>query len=362
MLRAARFIRGYYSHPPSGVVEEETTIAMDGERVPCTLYRPRGEGEHPGWVVLHGITVPGRAHPSLRRFAGALAASGGVVLVPEVATWRELKVDPAAADRVIVAAAGQLATLSGVRAGGVGVVGFSFGATQAIATASRPEVNGVIRSVVGFGGYCDPVATFVYAFAGEHEWEGRRHYLEPDPYGRWIVTANYLTAIPDYSGYSAVAEGARRLAADAGHRGNFAGDPVYDPMKAGIRAALSRGERELWDLIAPPSGTRLPPDEARELGRKVAAAAVARHPGLDPRPVLPTLTHPVVLGHGYHDQLVPYTESLRLHRHLPSRIQPHVTISRLFAHSKGAPRLRSREYPLEAARYFRLLDRALNAG
>lgn len=361
MLRAARFLHGYFSHPPKGVVAEEITISMDRERVPCTLYRPHRPGTHPGWVVLHGITVPGRDHPSLRRFASALAASGGVVLVPEVASWRELEVDPAAADRVIVAAAEQLAELPGVDPGGVGLVGFSFGATQAIATACRPEVDGVIRAVLGFGGYCDPIATFVYAFTGEYEWASRRHYLEPDPYGRWIVTANYLTAIPEFAGYSAVAHGARRLAADAGQRGNFAGDPIYDAMKSEIRAALSAGERAVWDLIAPPSGVRPPADEARDLGRRVAAAAVARHPGLDPRPALAALTHPVVLAHGYHDQLVPYTESLRLHRELPSRIDPHVTISRLFAHSKEAPRLRLREYPFEVLRYVRLLDRALNA-
>jgi pimeloyl-ACP methyl ester carboxylesterase len=359
MIRTARFLRGWY-RPSDRVVETEETIESGNGPTPATLYRPRGAEPRHGWVVLHGITVPGRAHPSLRRFASSLAHSGGVVLVPEIAAWRDLRVDPEAADRAIAAAAEHLRDMPGVLPGGVGVVGFSFGATQALITAARPELGDAIRTVVGFGGYCDPIATFVYAFTGEHEWRGIRSHLPPDPYGRWIVTANYLTGIPEFATMERVARGAHRLAIESGARGVFAGDPVLDPFKAAVRAGLLPAEREVWDLVAPTADRPPPLDETRHVGTLVANAALARHPGLDPRPVLANLRHPTVLAHGYYDQLIPYTETLQLHERLADHAPSYLSISRLFAHSKAAPPLRLRDYPLEALRYARLLDRALS--
>ena len=358
MIRTARFLHGWY-RPSVGVQTIEEVVEAPEGPMSATLYRPRGGAPRHGWVVLHGITVPGRAHPSLIRFARALAQSGGIVLVPEIAAWRELRVDPEAADHAIAAAAEHMRRTPRVRRGGVGVVGFSFGATQALVTAARPELRDGIRTVVAFGGYCDPVATFVYAFTGEHEWKGIRSTLPPDPYGRWIVTANYLTDIPEFASMGRVARGAHRLAVESGERGVYAGDPLLDPIKATVRAGLSPSEREIWDLIAHPADRPSPPDATRRLGSLVARAALARHPALDPRPALPLLSHPTVLAHGYHDQLIPYTETLQLHERLADHAPSYLSVSRLFAHSREAPPLRLRDYPLEAFRYARLLDRAL---
>ena len=359
MIRTARFLQGWYR--PSHQVEELEEEVQSGDGpMRATLFRPRRGAPRHGWVVLHGITVPGRAHPSLRRFARALAQSGGVVLVPEIEAWRELRVDPDAADRAIAAAAEHLRDSPGVIPGGVGVVGFSFGATQALVTAARPELGDAIRTVVGFGGYCDPMATFVYAFTGEHEWKGIRSHLPPDPYGRWIVTANFLTDIPEFAAMERVARGTHRLAIESGARGVFAGDPVLDPFKESVRAGLLPAEREVWDLVAPAAGRRPPVDETRHVGTLVAGAALTRHPALDPRPFLPRLRHPTVLAHGYYDQLIPYTETLQLHERLVDHAPSYLSVSRLFAHSKEAPPLRLRDYPLEALRYARLLDRALS--
>lgn len=360
-MRALRFLHGYLRHPLRSVTQTEASVAVGPDHVAATLLEPAGEAERPGWVVLHGITVPGREHPALQRFARSMAASGAVVLVPEIRAWSELRVDPQAADAVIAAAAEHLSRHPRVRRGGVGVVGFSFGATQALATAARPEHRSAIRSVVSFGGYCDPRRTFRFAFTGEHEWRGTRHRVDPDPYGRWIVTANYLTRVPGYGGSEAVAEAARLLAADAGRRGAYAGEPAYDPLKAELRAALTPDERELWDLIAPPTGTSAPVDEARALADAIAVAAVQIHPGLDPRPGLPLLRQRVVLAHGHGDHLIPFTESLRLRDHLAPAAPASLTVTRLFAHSREAGPLRAWQYPVELARYVRLLHRALTS-
>jgi hypothetical protein len=359
MLKLARFLRGYARDPARRIAEREVALDAAGAPADATLVSPVGGGPRPGWVVLHGITVPGRRHPVLRRFVRALASSGGVVLVPEVASWQRLRIDPDAAELTIAAAARHLTESPEVLPGGVGVIGFSFGATQALITASRPELGETIRSVVGFGGYCDLRRTVRFMMIGEHEWNGVRYTADPDPYGRWIVAANYLTRARGYEGAADVARAASELAAEAGRRFVFAGDPVYDELKRVHRERLQPGDRELWDLIAPPAGERVPEAAGRELADRLAGAALDVHPHLDPRPFLPHLWPTVVLVHGHADLLIPYTETLRLQSHLDQTRAPSVAITRLFAHSRAAEALRWHEYPLEIYRYLRLLGAAL---
>ncbi|HET7274420.1 MAG TPA: hypothetical protein VFI91_04540 [Longimicrobiaceae bacterium] len=356
MLHVARFLQSYFRDDSASPMTEEVEIAVDGTTVPATLIQTSAR-RAPAWVVLHGITVPGRQHPTLLRFSHALAAAGGTVLIPEVPAWRELRIDPAAAGATIKSAAQFLRDeLPEER---VGVIGFSFGATQALVTAADSASHDLIDTVVGFGGYCDLERTLIFMMTGEHEWKGTSRKADPDPYGRWIVAANYLTDIPEFSGMTAVADGAVALATKVGQAGTFAGDPMYDELKLEVRKTLSTAEREVWDLIAPPAGAAVPPEAARALAKQLVAAALDRHPDLDPRPALGGVRQRVVLAHGFEDRLIPFTETLRLQKELPATVESSVTITRLFAHSTGGDALRSWQYPGEALRYVRLLVRAL---
>jgi dienelactone hydrolase len=356
MLRVAHFLSGYFRGP--GTVEQtEVEVPLGAGSIPATLLQPRSERPLPGWVVLHGLTVPGRAHASLQRFARALAASGGAVLLPEIRPWCELRVAAGLAEQTIAASARYLADGAGVRGGGVGVIGFSFGATQALITAASGTAP--IRTVVSFGGYCDPERTFRFMMTGEHEWRGVHYQANPDPYGRWIIAGNYLTAVPGYEGMGAVATEALRLADDAGRRGVYAADEIYDPLKREARDRLGRDEREIWDLLAPIAGATRDLDRARELASALARAALLRDPQLDARPSLPHLRGRVVLAHGREDRLIPFTETLRTREMLPPGAETHLAITRLFAHSTGADRLPLRRYPAELMRYFELLRQLL---
>lgn len=358
MIRVARFLRGYLGHPPPGVVEEEIDLEQGGMTAPASYIRRRGSAPMPAWVVLHGMTVPGRHHEGLQRFAYALASSGAAVLIPEVPEWRQLRIDRRAGDRAIAAAAGYLASRSDV-VGPLNLVGFSFGGTQALTSSTLPGIREHVRSIVSFGGYCSLARTLNFMMTGEHEWAGVRHRLSPDPYGRWIVVANYLPHVPELAHMEGLAAAAAELAAESGRQGVFAGDPMYDPLKVALGKRLSAEEREIWDLVAASSGETPPVKPARELGEKLVVAALRLDPDLDPMARLREVRARVVLAHGHSDQLIPYTEALRLHSALPPEANVSVSITRLFAHSREAPGLGIVHYPRELARYVGLLNRAL---
>jgi dienelactone hydrolase len=361
MPSTTAFLRAYYRDPGPAVHAEETGFQRGEAALEATLYRARGERRPlPGWVVLHGLTYLGRQHPSLVRFARAVAASGTTVLVPEIPEWRALRVAPAITVDTIRAAVLALDASPHTLPGRVGVIGFSFGATQALIASVDAALHGHLSGVVAWGGYADVARLFRFGLTGEHDFDGVTHRTQPDPYGRWIMGANYLTAVPGYEGAGAVAAALERLAEEAGRLRTYAWDPLYDPLKTRLRAALSADDRAVFDLFAPLSdGTVEDMATAHRLADELAAAAVAADPLLDPLPQLSRVRVPVLLAHGRDDRLVPFTETLRLQRRLPAAPEPMITA--LFAHSGGTEHgLGLTGLAREGLRFVRILRRMLN--
>jgi len=357
--RTARYLAAWVAGA-RGVREVETTVRVAGEERETTLFLPPGRGPWPGWLVLHGLTVPGRRHASMLRFVRSLAASGAVVLVPDVPSWRMLRLDVTAARATLRAGVAELEGMEEVRPGGVGAVGFSFGATQVLMAAADPEMHGRLNGVVAFGGYCDLPRLLRCLFTGEHEWEGVRRTLDPDPYGRWIALGNFLTSVPGCEGMHAVAHAALELAMEAGRRGEWAWGPHFDALKVELTRNFTPEERRIWEIVAPPSGVAPELEAARELADRFAAGALAHDRGLDPRPHLAEVRARVVLSHGRQDRLIPYTETLRLMSMLPPQARASVFITGLFAHSAGAW-LHPVHWLRETSLFVRLLDQALYA-
>ena len=335
--RAVRYTRAWRAGPVD-FVEEETTLDGAGTSVPATLVRPRrATGPQPGWVVLHGMTRPGRAHGQLVRFTRALISTGAVAIVPEVPEWRELDLAPHLATPTVKAG------LSGLRASGwardtpVGVIGFSFGAPHAIASSADPYLASEVAGSVGFGGYCDLESTFRFMMTGVHESMGRGPGVLPDPYGRWIVGANYLTAVSDFTDCSDVADALRELAAHSGDLGASSWGPVYDPIIAKLRERVAPERRTVFDLFAPPSGCMPDTRAASDIAEGLASAARRADPLLDPREMLAGVERPVHILHGRGDRLIPASEGPKLQEALPETTRSRLTITRLFGHAAQDP-------------------------
>ncbi|MBI4544408.1 MAG: hypothetical protein HY703_04360 [Gemmatimonadetes bacterium] len=359
-----RFLRQYLRPRPGTVEALETVYRRNGESLPATLYRPvSARRPLPGWVVLHGLTYQGRQHPELERFVRAVATSGAVVLVPEIPEWRALRVAPAVTVPTIQAAVFALAERGEVEAGRTGLFGFSFGATQAlVAAAADPRLAGHLRGIAAWGGYADIHNLFCFGITGEHELDGVRYFAPPDPYGRWIMAGNYLTGMRGHEGDEDLAGAVHELALEAGRRWVYAWSPALDACKREARARLTPRQQELFDILAPPSdSTPAPAERARGLAFELADAALRKDPLLDPAPFLPAVAVRTELAHGRDDRLVPFTESLRLRRALPTRIARGCTITSLFAHSGGARHdLGPGGLSSEALRFLRLLHRILD--
>jgi len=243
-----------------------------------------------------------------------------------------------------------------------GVVGFSFGAPQAVMAANDAELADRIGVAMTFGGYCDLERTLRCQLTGLHEWQGVTRRIDPDPYGRWVLASNYLTAVPGYEDAVDVADSLRTMALASTEQRVPAWDPRLDALKSDLRAALSPGHRALFDLFAPPSAQPLSScDRSEAMAVDLAGACRRTEPLLDPLPELDRLGVPVHLFHGRGDRLVPYTESLRFRDALPATLPAHVTVTGLFAHSADHRPARLAERLHEAWIFFRGLQRALGS-
>ena len=356
-IRTLRYVRSWLSGRDD-VRGRELILDRDGAPIPATLLTPGDlPGPLPAWVVLHGITRPGRAHRQLVRFTRALAEGGCAVLVPEVPEWRELDLAPHLTVPTVLAALDALRDMRGsVSPGPVGLLGFSFGAPQALAASGHPELQGRLAGVVGFGGYHDLERTIVFQFTGRHAFDGEAHHLRPDPYGRWIVGANYLTSVPGMEDAAPVADGLRILAAEAGDAGVISWDPRFDATKQRIRSALSPTHREVFEVFAPPADREPEEGASIELAHLLAQAARRVDPSIELGPALERVVGPVHLLHGRQDHLIPFTEMLSLQRALPASVEAHATVTRLFGHSSQDPLPGWRQGTREGVAFLRALS------
>jgi acetyl esterase/lipase len=362
MRSLIRFLHEYSRPGAVPLTTHETTYGRADRRLPATLYRPAGKAVLPGWVVLHGLTATGRSHPSLVRFARSVAAAGNVVMVPEIPEWRNLRVAPAVTHETIRAAVRELHDRSDTDPDRIGLFGFSFGATQALIAAADPHVQGLIAGIAAWGGYADLHRLFVFGMSGQHELDGREWKLDHDPYGAWVMAGNYLTGIPGHENDGAVATALHELALEAGRVRAYAWESVYDPYKVMLRSRLEPGQRELFDLLAPPSD-RPPRDveRLRGLAHELADAALRVDPLLDPSPFLDAVGVRIVFAHGRDDRLVPFSETVRLSRAVPAEFRVSCSITSLFDHSGRRNRqLRPGGVVIEGARFVHVLHRILH--
>ncbi len=335
-VRAAiRYGRSWTSVSPR-VKPAEASVVADGERLPGSLYLPpvRPDGLS-AWIVLHGVTRLGLHHPSLVRFARAVASTPALVLVPEIPEWTQLSLAPERTFSVIRGALKTLTELPGVVPERVGLIGFSFGAPLAVLASTRPDISPHLRRVVGFGGYCDLERTLRFQFTGVHRWRGRTYTVTPDPYGRWIVGGNFLTKAPGHEESGDVADALLELARESGDLQIDGSEPSFDSLKARLRKTIAPQRKELYDFFAPPAGQVSAAPEVEQLIEVLCPTVRRVCPLMDPLPHIDTLPVPVLLIHGRQDTLIPFSETLAFRSALSGRGRVSAKLTGLFAHSAG---------------------------
>lgn len=338
---------------PRGIVRQRVRI----EQTRGYLYEPavRSVGVY---VVLPGLHYAGPDDPRLDRFCRILASAGFVTLAPFVRAFCDLVVDESVFEdgRNALALGRILAQERGLP--DPTVFSISFGSLLALDLAASDEPPA--RAIL-FGGYGSFRRTVRFALTGEATLEagttrpkagGLRFWssdgegptslqVARDPLNSPVVFLNLLGYLEGFDederrGYeqrALVANAWREMVLRTWGKPELKLPGARDVHAHAVASALPHELRPLFLR-----GCCLEPGAIEWLDAALAQAEEAadgRLALLDPDPS--RVRCPVVLVHGRGDDVIPYFESIRLARAIPSRFARGLHVTGLYGHT-GAER------------------------
>jgi acetyl esterase/lipase len=303
--------------PAPGV--ERVAYEAAGRTMIADVYSPArggvgGARRRPGIVLNHGVATGGMDDARLVNFADALARCGYVVLVPEFINLKEFRVRPTDVDEV-VASFGYLAGLPGVDPDRVGLFGFSYAGGLAILAANDPAIAGKVKFVFALGTYYDLRDIIIYATTGYYRDSGKWVYMAPRHTGKWAFTKNMLGLVNDAHDRELLARIADAKLEDA------ASDVSLDA------AALGEEGRQVYTLM-----TNTDPDKAVGLIDGLNENILAYLDALSLPGNMDNVRADLILAHGRDDNLMPYTESVKLAENAPPAARVRLRILKSFQH------------------------------
>jgi len=307
-------LKGLASEPE---VEE---LRVDATRpFAASLYVP-GAAPRAGLVLVPGLHQAGRHLERLVELARTLARLRFLVLVADLPGLRDLTVTEENVQDAIDALAFLRAHRRLPAAAPLGVAGISYAAGPVMLAASDPAIARRVDFVVLLGGYHDLPNVLRYLTTG--------HVLTPDS----EVLARHAPP-PHASGKWYYALANSDLIADATDRGQVR-DLVLSRLTRRLRwggntppGGLGEDARALLELV-----TNTDPARVEHLVERLPGAMRRRLRALDlARHDLDCLSAAVMLVHGRHDDVVPFTESEALAARLPAE-RVHLFVLDALAH------------------------------
>jgi acetyl esterase/lipase len=331
-------IAGLEKQYPAVAAMQTDEIAEKPESVPsrfgtlrAKLYTPKTHTEG-ALLLTPGVNALGIDEPRLVTFARHLAASGFIVLSPELPDLSRYLVTARSTDMLEDAALWFSNRTDLTRGHKVDIAGISFAGGLSVVAAGRPSLRGRMGVVFSFGGHANFQRVVRYLCTAE----------EPPAPG-----IEHPPKVPPPHDY-----GVAVVALDAAER-LVPADQV-EPLKAGILKFLHASHLALFDQrkaneefararameaeIGEPGRTVLHFVNTRDvkpLGAMVLPhlSALGDDPALSPDRS-PAPDAPVFLLHGLEDNVVPAIETLRLAKHLESHTTVHVLLTPLISHAE----------------------------
>ena len=321
-VRAARFVSalggGKGAGSAAGVVTRDVVLPDARTGVRARVYQPAQGGRFPGVVVAHGVHYRGIDERRLVPFARTLAATGRIVLTPELADLTDYRITEQGKD-VIVRAARWLSERSEVvEEPRVGVLGFSFAGGLALVAAGSPELEGRLAFVTSVGGHHELGRVLGFLLADRIATPSGVLVTPAHEYGLVILLYQYLEA--------------------------FVGAAEREPFREVLRAWLHEDRAQARALVQKTSEstrrlferveTRRLKELAPELERLIDGEG-ARLRALSPSGRLSRVEAPVYLLHGAGDSVIPPSETdwaarelgARAHAALVSPLIEHVELN-----------------------------------
>lgn len=290
--------QGFFSDYGKYALEESLTeVASARGPVRARVYSPVGAANAPGVVIVHGVHRLAIDEPRLMRFARAIAASGLVVLTPEVAEIADYRIDPASIG-TLGAAARSLRERLGGRP--VGLMGMSFAGGLALRAASEEAFVEDISFVVAIGAHHDMRRVLQFFKTNETTWpDGHKEALAAHPYGALVLLYSHVESLVSPADAPAARDAIRLFLWEE-----------HEASKAKLAEMSAEGRAKVEMLLEGKADVPALIDEITKHPERAGAVSPAGHLG--------ALRAPVFLLHGATDSVIPASETEWLAKDVPS--------------------------------------------
>ncbi len=295
------------------------------------LYTPKTHTEG-ALLLTPGVNALGIDEPRLVTFARHLAASGFIVLTPELPDLSRYQVTARSTDMIEDAAVWFANRTELTRGHRMGLAGISFAGGLSMVAAGRPSLRGRLAFVFSFGGHANFQRVVRYLCSGVEppapDITNPPPVPAPHDYGVAIVALDLAEHLVPADQVEPLREGILTFL----HASHLA---LFD--KTGAEREFGRA-RSQEQAMADPARTFLHLVNERDvktLGPMLLphianlGDAAALSPDESPAPDVP-----VFLLHGVEDNVVPAVETLRLARHLEPHTTVHVLLTPLISHAE----------------------------
>ena len=324
-------------HPTLAAIETDVVVERP-ESVPsrfgplrAKLYTPQTHTEG-ALVLTPGVNALGIDEPRLVTFARHWAASGFIVLTPELPDLSRYQVTARSTDMIEDAAVWFSRRTDLTRGHRIGLAGISFAGGLSMVAAGRPSLHGRLAFVFSFGGHANFQRVVRYLCSGVEPPAPALFNAPPVPaphdYGVAIVALDLSDQIvpPDQ------AEALRAGILSFLHASHLA---LFDKAAAEREFASARAQEQ---ALSEPARTFLHLVNGRDV-KTLGALLLPHIANLGDEAALspdrsPAPDAPVFLLHGVEDNVVPAIETLRLARDLEPHTTVHVLLTPLISHAE----------------------------
>ncbi|MGE0736741.1 MAG: hypothetical protein AB7P50_18510 [Alphaproteobacteria bacterium] len=275
-------------------------LPVGTRRVTVDVFVPASSGRT-AIVLVPGLSPQGKDDPRLGTYARSLARAGFRVFVPDIESFRELRIGPDDADQVADLVAKLLENKDKLGFQTLGLQAVSYAVGPTVIAATRVDIRDRIKFIVGIGGYYETVGMIRYFTTGKHREMDGQAWLTglPDPRAKWVfaqTNATYLADPRQSAALQAIALIKRDNLPDSTDRWEADLGPEGDAI---LRLMLNTDpDRVAAYLAALPANMRGALTALDLSGRDLATQLKAR----------------LILIHGSDDPVIPSSESKKLVR------------------------------------------------
>ena len=282
-------------------VHQTIEYAVNGQQIAADLYRPAA-AIRAAIVLVPGAAEEGKDDPRLVAFARTLARTGFLVLVPQIEQIQKFCLRPDNSQDIVQAFLVLQRHLPTQAPVAIGLGAFSYAAGPAILAALNEAIRNEVDFVLAIGGYYDIRQVMAFISTGLYQRHNKMVALAPHPFTRLLFILSHKDLLPEQ---------------DNGLIQSYIEQYQHRPEELDldkVREALGAEGRSLLDLLQNTDLSRV-----EEFYNRLPHRVRENLDGLDmAQRDLSRLHARLLLIHGRDDNLIPYTQSLQLAKHVPA--------------------------------------------